>query len=58
MYVFFVYDGKNSTELDNGKFGHLQKCAQVVAKLCDDLLGHKNYKAFFDNWFTMLDLLH
>ena len=30
MYEFFVYDGKNSSELDDGKFGHLQKCVQVV----------------------------
>ena len=37
---------------------HLQKCAQVVAKLCDDLLGRKNYKVFFDNWFITFDLLH
>ena len=49
MYDFFVYDGKNFAELDDGKFGHLQKCAQVVAKLCDDLPGHKNYKEFVEN---------
>ena len=57
-YDFFIYDGKNPAELDDRKFGHLQKCAQVLAKLCDDLPGHKNYKVFFDNWFTTLDLLH
>ena len=45
-------------EIDDGKFGHLQKCRQVVAKLCDDLSGYKNYKVFFDNWFTALDLMH
>ena len=49
IYDFLVYDGKNSAELDDGKFGHLQKCAKVVAKLCDDLPGHKSYKVFFDN---------
>ena len=54
----FVYDGKNSAELDDGEFGQLQKCVQVVEKLCDDLRGHKNYIVFFDNWFTTLDLLH
>ena len=27
-------------------------------KVCDDLPGHKNYKVFFDNWFTTMDLLH
>ena len=58
MYDFFIYDGTNSAELDDRKFGHLQKCAQVVANLCDDLPGQKNYKVFFDDWFTMLDLLH
>ena len=58
MYDFFVYDGNKSAELDDGKFGHLKKCAQVVAKLCDDITGHKNYKVFFDSWFVMLDPLH
>ena len=58
MYDFFVYDGKNSAELDDEKFGHLQKCVQVLAKLCDDLPGHKNYKVFFDNWIPTLNLLH
>ena len=58
MYDFFTYDGKNSAELDDGKSGHLQKSAQVLTKLCDDLPGHKNYKVFFDNWFATLDLLH
>ena len=57
IYDFFIYDGKNSAELGDRKFRHLQKCAHVVAKLCDDFPGHKNYKMFFDNWFT-LDLLH
>ena len=58
MYDFFVYDWENPAELDDGKFGHLQKCAQVLANLCDNLPGHKNYKVFLDNWFTALDLLH
>ena len=58
MYDFFVYDGKNSAEPDDRKFGNLQKFTHVVAKLCDDLPDHKNYKVFFDNWFTTPDLLH
>ena len=59
MYDFFVYDGTTSWQLDDGKFGHLQKCAQVVATtLCDDLLGYKDYKVFFGNWFTRLDILN
>ena len=57
MYDFF--DGKTSSQLDDGKLGHLQKCAQVVATtLCDDLLGYKDYKVFFGNWFTRLDILN
>ena len=31
MYDFFICGRKNSPGLDDGKFGHLQKCAQVVA---------------------------
>ena len=57
MYDFYIYDSKslnNSSE----KFEHLSKSAQVVAKLCKDLPGGCKHKAFFDNWFTSLDLLH
>ena len=28
--------------LDDGKFGHLQKCPEVAAKLGNDLRGYKN----------------
>ena len=49
LCMTFLFMMGNSAELDNRKFGHLQKCAQVVAKLCVDLSGHKNYKVFFDN---------
>ena len=41
MYDLSVYDWKNSVELDDGQLVHLQKCAQVVAKLCNDLPVHK-----------------
>ena len=58
MYDFYVYDGKSSTDDVSEKFNHLQKSAQVVARLCQDLPGHQNFKVFFDNWFTTLDLLH
>ena len=57
MYDFYIYDGKslnNSSE----KFEHLSKSFQVVAKLCKDLPGGCKHKAFFDNWFTSLNLLH
>ena len=44
MYDFFVYDGKiyGHIMLDDGKFGHLQKCPEVAAKLGNDLRGYKN----------------
>ena len=44
MYDFFVYDGKiyGHIMLDDGKFGHLQKCPEVAAKLGNDLCGYKN----------------
>ena len=58
MHYFFVYDGKNSAEPDDGKFGHLQKCAQIVAKSFDYLPDYKTYKVFFDKWFTTLNLLY
>ena len=59
MHDFFVYDGKTFSQLDDGKFGHLQKCAQVVVTtLCDYLPGYKDYKVFFGNWFTTLDILN
>ena len=47
MYDFFVYDGKSSTENPSDtKYSHLQKCSQVVARLCEDLSRNKNYKVF------------
>ena len=58
MHDFFVYDGKNSAEPDDRKFGNLQKYAQIVAKICDNLLDYKTYKVFFDKWFTRLNLLY
>ena len=58
MHDFFVYDGKNSAEPDDRKFGNLQKYAQIVAKICDSLLDYKTYKVFFDKWFTRLNLLY
>ena len=30
MYDLFVYDGKNSVELDDGKYGHLHKCCKAM----------------------------
>ena len=60
MYDFFIYEGKstaNNNENDNTDYDHLQKSAQVVAKLCQNLPSHKNHKLFFDNWFSTLELM-
>ena len=35
----------------------MQKSAQVVTKLCQNLPSHKNHKLFFDNWFSALKLM-
>ena len=58
MYDFYVYDGKDCMHNGNDKIQYLRKSAQVVARLCVDLPGHQNFKVFFDNWFTTLDLLY
>lgn len=55
MYDFYIYSGK---EEENSNFTDLQKCSQVVAKLCVDLPSNMGYKVFFDNWFTTLNLMH
>ena len=61
MYDFFIYEGKPSTNdtdnTDNTDYDHLQKSAQVVAKLCQNLTIHKNKKLFFNNWFSTLELM-
>ena len=51
MYDCFVNEGKPTTNNGNGNtdYDHLQKSAQVVAKLCQNLPSHKNHKLFFDN---------
>ena len=59
MYDFFIYGGKPTINNgnDNTDYDHLQKSAQVVAKLCQNLPSHKNHKLFFDNWFSTLELM-
>ena len=59
MYDFFIYEGKPTTNNgnDNTDYDHLQKSAQVVAKLCQNLPSHKNHNLFFDNWFSTLELM-
>lgn len=54
MYDFYVYDGR---DISAPGFNHLQKSAQVVAKLSLHLPNHVGHKLFFDNWFTTLDLM-
>ena len=51
MYDCLVNEGKPTTNNgnDNTDYDHLQKSAQVVAKLCQNLPSHKNHKLFFDN---------
>ena len=55
MYMFYLYGGKESQE--KTPYSHLQKTAQVVAKLYVDLPRNVGHKVFFDNWFTTLDLM-
>ena len=55
MYDFYLYAGKEND--DNPDFQGLQKCAQVVAKLCKDLPRNVGHKVFFDNWFSTLELI-
>ena len=39
------------------KYNHLQKCAQLVARLCDYLQGNIGHKLLFDNWFITIEFL-
>ena len=55
MYDFYLYAGKEKPDPESQG---LQKCAQVVSKLCKDLPPNMGHKIFFDNWFTTLELLH
>ena len=55
MYDFYLYGEKESNKVK--PYIHLQKSAQVVAKLCIELPRHVGHKDFFDNLFTTLDLM-
>ena len=57
MYDFYLYAGKDGQKNDGPEISKLQKCARVVARLCDYLPKHSNHKLFCDNWFITLDLL-
>ena len=51
MYDFFIYTGTNST---GG-----EKCAaeSIVLQLAKQIPKHKQYRLFFDNWFSTLNLM-
>ena len=53
MYTFYLYGEEELQE--QTPYSHLQKIAQVVAKLCVDLPRNVGHKVFFDNWFTTID---
>ena len=57
MYDFNIYGGKRETNEEVADFCHLDKSAQVVARLCRNLPYHAGHKLYFDNWFTMMGLL-
>ena len=57
MYDFYIYTGKQDQSENDTPYSHLQKSAQVVARLCETLPTHANHKLYFDNWFTTLALL-
>ena len=50
IYDFFFYTG--------GKCTGAEKCSakSIVMKLCDNVPKGSNFKIFFDNWFSTLDL--
>ena len=58
IYDFYIYGGRGKVEHDpvTDVFEHLQKSAQVVARLCKDLPHHANHRLFFDNWFSTISL--
>ena len=51
------YAGKREEIRSLPHMQNLLKSSQVVARLCEVLEDHKNYKVFFDNWFSSIDLL-
>ena len=59
MYDFYIYQGKSGKESsdEENDYQHLQKSAQVVAKLCQTLPEFSNHKLFSDNWFSTIDLI-
>ena len=56
VYDFEVYTGKNNTKKDNEIEGVLMG-GNMVYCLTQTLPVNKNYKIFFDNFFSSFDLL-
>ena len=54
---FGNWNSTTNNENDNIDYGHLQKSAQAVTKLCQNLSSYKNDKVRFSNWFTTLELM-
>ena len=48
--IFFFYTGAKSAR------GKKRSSREVVLKLCDNILIGCNYKLFYDNWFSTLNL--
>ena len=58
MLNFYVNEVKNNiNEEHENDYIHLPELTQVVARLSKDLPGGVNHKPFFNNWFSMFDLL-
>ena len=53
IYNFEVYTGKTEAETDN--FG-LGVSSGFVMRLAKDIPRFQNYKRFYDNWFSSIDL--
>ena len=51
IHDFFMYGGKHSAGAE--------RCGaeESVLRLVEELLTHKNFRAYFHNWFSMLPLL-
>lgn len=52
MYDFLLYEGKGPTVTESTGF----QSADFVIKLCETLPKQMNFKLYFDNWFTFLEL--
>ena len=51
IYDFFIYGGKN----DNG--GNSLTAKDIVLKLSKDILKNEDFQLYFDNWFSIMELI-